>query len=131
MVVTSSTFFSILVNGSPSTTISPSRGIRQGDPLSPFFLMLIVESLSCSIKATPIEGKITKNCIHGDNLISSHLLFVDDTLLMWVSNVQKSKALKMALQESMEALGTSNNLSKSQIFFFNNLLESRSHISRV
>ena len=131
MVIASYTFSSILVNGSPSTTILPSRGTRQGNPLSPFLLILIVESLSHSIKATSTEGKIIIICIHGNNLISSHLLLVDDIMLMWGSNVQEAKALKIALQESMEALGTSNNLSKSQIFFFNNLMAARSHISRV
>lgn len=41
-----STSFSILVNGSPSTPFSPSRGIRQGDLLSPFLFVILMEGLS-------------------------------------------------------------------------------------
>jgi hypothetical protein len=38
MKLTTSAFFSILVNGVPSQPFSPTRGIHQGDPLSPFSL---------------------------------------------------------------------------------------------
>jgi hypothetical protein len=48
--LTSSTFFSILINGVPSLPFSPSRGIRQGDPLSPFLFIIMVEGLSDSSK---------------------------------------------------------------------------------
>lgn len=48
----SSLFFSILVNGIPSPTFRPSRGIRQGDPLSPFLFVILAEGLGHSIKST-------------------------------------------------------------------------------
>jgi len=41
-----STSFVILINGSPTNFFRPSRGLRQGCPLSPFIFLLVVEALS-------------------------------------------------------------------------------------
>lgn len=45
MSLISSKFFSILINGLPSTPFHPSRGIRPSDPLLPFLFVLMVERL--------------------------------------------------------------------------------------
>eukprot|EP00253_Pinus_taeda_P007518 PITA_07518 len=50
--------FSILVNGSPSDIFLPSRGLREGDLLSPFIFILMMEGLGRSIKHAKETGKI-------------------------------------------------------------------------
>ena len=52
-------FFSILVNGAPSITFQASRGLRQGDPLSPFLFILMAEVLGRALKAKRMDRTVT------------------------------------------------------------------------
>ena len=52
------TLFSILVNGSTSATFLMSRGLWQGDSLSPFLFILLAEGLERTLKAHQIQGEI-------------------------------------------------------------------------
>ena len=76
--------FSILVNGSPISFFGSSRGLRQGDPLSPLLFLLIMEVLSHILKKTEEGGFIQDfhvGPINSTGIRVSHLLFADNTIL--------------------------------------------------
>ena len=77
----SSITYSIQINGVPQGHITPTRGLRQGDPLSPYLFLLCAEGLSSLIKKAAMEDKIhgISICRRGPQL--SHLLFTDDSLM--------------------------------------------------
>jgi hypothetical protein len=128
---TSSTFFSILVNGVPSKPFSPSRGIRQGDPLSPFFFVLMAEGLGRYIKAVVIDGSLKGLPLNNIQPVPSHSQFVDDTLLLNSPTVREANRLNSILSDFTEASGMSLNLDKSKLYFFNTPASVQLHISRL
>ena len=73
--------YKILVNGEPRGDIRPSRGIRQGDPLSPYFFLLCLESLNRMLQQAASNDSIRgfSLCKRGPSI--SHLFFTNDSLL--------------------------------------------------
>jgi len=121
--------FSVLLNGSPSTPFCPSRGIRQGDPLSPFLFILMAKGLSRLLHSTVSSQDIKGISLHGLQPLS-HQQFVDDTMLFGHPLTQEAKALKKIISLFSEAFGTSINASKSQLFFFNTPASTQRNITR-
>ncbi|XP_057742891.1 uncharacterized protein LOC130961174 [Arachis stenosperma] len=72
---------SILVNGSPSKPVRMERGLCQGDPLSPFLFVLVVDVLNRMIGEAVRNGRISPLLVGRDNIELSHLQFADDTIL--------------------------------------------------
>ena len=78
------TSFSILVNGSPADFFRSSRGLRQGDPSSPYLFVLGMEVFSILVEKEFARGFLSGHKIVGrseETLQISHLLFADDTLV--------------------------------------------------
>eukprot|EP00253_Pinus_taeda_P009447 PITA_09447 len=131
MALVSSSNFSILVNGSPSEIFNPSRGLRQGDPLSPFLFILMMEGLGRSIKQAKDMGKIRGLQILENGSVLTHQQFVDDTLLQGIPTVKEALAYKQILKDFSLATGMEVNLSKSKIFFFRTNIVIQRNISRI
>ena len=86
MQCVSTVTYSILINGEPKGFIRPSRGLRQGDPLSPFLFLFCVEGLNallCKV-AEDKEIKGLSLCRQGPRI--THLFFTDNYLLFCRSN---------------------------------------------
>ena len=83
--------FSILINGSPSGFFWSSRGLRQGDPLSPYLFVIGMEALSCLLKRA-VEGNFISGCRFGGRdggeIVISHLLYADDTIIFCDANAE-------------------------------------------
>ena len=77
------TSFSILINGVPRGHFGCSRGLRQGDPLSPLLFLLVVGVLSGLIGRASEVGMIEGCSVRQgqDEVIISHLQFADDTII--------------------------------------------------
>lgn len=80
MNLISSPLYSILVNGIPSKPYSPSKGICQGDPLSPFLFIIMAEGLGHLIKNVVQSHDLRGISAHGTSVIT-HQKFVDDNML--------------------------------------------------
>eukprot|EP00253_Pinus_taeda_P035518 PITA_35518 len=126
----SSTFFSILINGIPSSTFHPTRGIREGDPLSPFLFVIMAKGLGRSIKATILAGNLKGISIH-QAPTTSHQQFVDDNMLFGHSSVQEARTFNSILDNFSKASGALINKVKSQIFFFNTPPITQRAIARI
>jgi hypothetical protein len=131
MNLISSTFFSILGNGVPSQPFSPSRGIRQGNPLSPFLFVIMDEGLGCFIKVSIQNGSLQGLPLHKLQLTASHSQIVDDTLLMNTPTAQEAIKLSFILSDFSEASGTTFNMAKSQLFIFNTPVEIQHQLSQI
>ena len=108
--------FSILINGCPSDFFGSSRGLRQGNPLSPFLFDIFMEALSRMLVSSTAAGQFSGFTVGNEagSLMSvSHLLFVDDTLV-FCDNTHIT-ALRGILFRFEEMSGLRINLGKSEL----------------
>lgn len=89
--------YSVNVNGSCGMTFQPSRGLRQGDPLSPFLFLLCSKGLSALKRDAMNRGMIKGAKANRRSPSTSHLLFADDSLLFGETSERGAQALKHIL----------------------------------
>ncbi|KAI3506473.1 hypothetical protein L1887_28832 [Cichorium endivia] len=107
---------SILVNGSPTKEFSMEKGVRQGDPLSPFLFIMVMEGLNVVMKEARIKGLFTGIKIPHESLTISHLFYADDALFVGEWCKSNIKNLARILRCFFISSGLRVNFHKSKVF---------------
>ncbi|CAN6545401.1 unnamed protein product [Malus baccata var. baccata] len=97
--------FHVLLNGQPGTQFAPSRGLRQGDPLSPYLFILVEEVLSWMIEGKVDHGRLVGVRMDFSGPVISHLFFADDTLIFLRADEHNCRLLRYLLDTYCEASG--------------------------
>nr|GEW31071.1 RNA-directed DNA polymerase, eukaryota [Tanacetum cinerariifolium] len=105
---------SIPVNGSPSSEFKFHKGLKQGDPLSPFLFILVMESLHISFNNI-LNARLFKGIRIDDSLTLSHLFYADDAI--FIGKWDKANVITIAnmLKCFFLASGLKINILKSKI----------------
>lgn len=109
--------YSFLLDNEVMGKVIPQRGIRQGDPLSPYIFILCGEVLSGLCTKTQIKGllpglKVAQQCPK-----INHLLFADDTMIFTKTDPQSCSTLMEIFHEYEQGSGQMINAQKSSISF--------------
>ncbi|GAU29262.1 hypothetical protein TSUD_392120 [Trifolium subterraneum] len=132
MMCVSSVNYSVLMNSDRVGPILPGRGLRQGDPLSPYLFILVTECLTALIHQSVGMGDL-----HGVRICRgapevSHLLFADDCFLFCRANVAEVNELMRILHTYEAASGQEVNLVKSEVFISRNMSQAaKEDLSRI
>lgn len=117
----STSSISILLNGSPTPAFTPTRGLRQGDALSPYLFILCMEDFSRMLQNAESAGLISPlQPVRGSPKIS-HLFFADDCILFSSAAGSSIPNLMKLLNQFCEISGQMVSLHKSSIHFSNHM----------
>ncbi|XP_042973001.1 uncharacterized protein LOC122304803 [Carya illinoinensis] len=113
--------FSVLVNGNSIESFLPSRGIRQGDPLSLYLFLLCTEALIVLLKKAEMERtmKGIKICRGAPSI--NHMLFANDSIVFCNADVAMSINIQALLRKYELASGQMINKQKTAMTFSSNV----------
>lgn len=107
------------MNGSLEGFFSSKRGLRQGDPLSPFVFLIVMEGLNQMFQKAKERGFLKGfNATTGENSGTeiTHLLYADDSLVFCNADINQVKYLRTILVIFEAVSGQCVNWNKSVLF---------------
>ena len=118
MATIKSVSYSFFINGVPQGSIKPTRGIRQGDPLSPYLFLLWSEGLNGLLNKAMARGELRGFLLCKNGPQISHLFFADDSLIFCRAKMGDLQAIQSALALYERASGQKINGTKTNLFFW-------------
>nr|GEW85681.1 RNA-directed DNA polymerase, eukaryota, reverse transcriptase zinc-binding domain protein [Tanacetum cinerariifolium] len=107
---------SILVNGSLTSEFFINRGLRQGDPLSPFLFILFMEGLHNNLADAVTKGLISGVNLNSSNINISYLFYANDVIINSKRNARELENIIRVLHVFYLASGLKINIHKSNIY---------------
>lgn len=124
--------YTFIINGATRGCVKPGRGIRQGDPLSPYLFILCSEVLTGLCLDAQSKGLMKGISIATHCPRLNHLLFADDTMFFCKANGKNAESLKALLTTYEAVSGQLINKQKSSIFFSKRIKpEVRAHMKTI
>lgn len=108
--------YRVRFNSEETDTFQPSRGLRQGDPLSPYLFLPCTEGLTALLSHAEETGPMVGVQVCRDALAVTYLLFADGSLILMRANSQNAETLKALLDAYCLAFGQKVSVEKSSIF---------------
>lgn len=99
----------------------PSRGLRQGDPISPYLFLICFEWLSRALSHSVSSNQRKKLESAEGHLLFPIFFFADDSILFAKANIQNIECLKNTLEEYQYISGQRVNYIKSEVVFSQNV----------
>ncbi|XP_016690615.1 uncharacterized protein [Gossypium hirsutum] len=109
--------YSVCLNGFHGEWFSPSRGLRQGDPLSPYLFLICAKGFSALISDARNEGRLVGATIGRERFAVNHLFFPDDCILFGDVSSEGAGVVREIIREYEKASGQRVNFEKSLIYF--------------
>ncbi|GKA05456.1 putative RNA-directed DNA polymerase, eukaryota, reverse transcriptase zinc-binding domain protein [Tanacetum coccineum] len=107
---------SVLINGSPTSEFNVRRGLRQGDPLSPFLFIIIMEGLHVAISDSTRQGLIRGIKVGSSNITLNHLFFANDVVITTEWSQHDMDNIIRILHVFYLASGLKINIHKSNVY---------------
>lgn len=127
----SSPSLSILVNDPPSNIFFPSRGMRQGDPLSPILFIILAKCLGRFILRKSQDQSLQGPKPSLGPSTFTHQKFMDDTILGGDTSIHKARMFKGLLNTYTMGFSQAINQEKSSVYFINTPMERQRKISCI
>ncbi|GJW07250.1 RNA-directed DNA polymerase, eukaryota, reverse transcriptase zinc-binding domain protein, partial [Tanacetum coccineum] len=108
--------FSLCVNGERIGYFKGGRGLRQGDPMSPYLFTLIMEVLNLFLKQEIKDSGEFVYHLGCKDLMITHLCFANDLLILSNGDVKSVIIIKKALELFSDCSGLQPNMKKSTLF---------------